>query len=235
MRLHNTIATRYVGTASLIKLKTPQEERTLLKNVRKEEKERVYRFSSDQQSVYQAGACSYVNFGGHGSGEASTISTQNVTDSLVGKTLLMQANIERDANIFVKDSESHWQIICVWQKGADALFKQYRALEKTLPKGANLETMVLTKEELLKKFMVKEEGLETTEQINAICQNSSYLMPNTRVHLYIDETWITVPKMFEAHVTLVRVTNRFCKHKFCNHSKCSFRRTQMRWWATSPL
>ena len=135
-------------------------------------------------------------------------------EQFIGKTLLIQASIERDAKTFIAEEESHCLIICVWQKGADALFKQYKEMEKTLPKGDNMETMVLTKEELLKKFMVKEEGLETTEQINAICQNSSYLMPNTRVHLYIDETWITVPKMFEAHVTLVRVTNRFCKHKF---------------------
>ena len=127
----------------------------------------------------------------------------------------MQANIERDARIFIAEEESHCLIICVWQKGADALFKQYRALEKTLPKGSNLESMVLTKEELLKKFMVKEDGIETTEQINFICQNSSYLIPNTKVHLYIDETWITVPKMFEAHVTLVTVViNIFTKHAY---------------------
>ena len=128
-------------------------------------------------------------------------------EQFIGKTLLMQANIERDAKTFIAEEESHCLIICVWQKGADALFKQYKALEKTLPKGANLETMVLTKDELMKKFMVDEELGETTYQINSICRNASKLVPTKSVHLYIDECWITVPKMFEAHLTLVSIPN----------------------------
>ena len=124
----------------------------------------------------------------------------------------MQANIERDAKIFIAEEESHCLIICVWQKGADALFKQYRALEKTFPKGANLETMVLTKEELLKKFMVDQETVETTYQINTICKNASKLVPTKSVHIYIDETWITVQKMYEAHLTLVRIINKSSCH-----------------------
>ena len=119
----------------------------------------------------------------------------------------MQANIERDAKIFIAEEESHCLIIRVWQKGADALFKQYKEMEKTLPKGANLETMVLTKEELMKKFMVDQETVETTYQINTICKNAAKLLPTKSVHIYIDETWITVQKMYEAHLTLVRVIN----------------------------
>ncbi len=77
LNLHNIIATRYVGGASLIRLKSAQEgfqaQKTLLKNIRKgmegEGMEKVYRLSSDQQAVYLAGQCSYNNFGGHGSGK----------------------------------------------------------------------------------------------------------------------------------------------------------------------
>ena len=118
----------------------------------------------------------------------------------------MQANIERDAKIFLEDGESHCQIICIWQRGADALIDQYQALSRrlrSLPRGDKLEIMVVTKEELMKKFMVKEEAVETTEQINAICKNSSQLIPNKEIHLYIDECWITVRKVFQAHITFV--------------------------------
>ena len=75
LALHNTIASRYVGAASLISLKTPQEgfqkHQALLKDVRKGYKtllEKAYRLSTDQQAVYHSGVGSYVNFGGHGSG-----------------------------------------------------------------------------------------------------------------------------------------------------------------------
>ena len=119
----------------------------------------------------------------------------------------MQASIARDANSFLEDVQSHKLIICIWQKGADALIDQYRDLEKSLPKGENLETMVLTKDELMKMakldFMVKDEGVSTTNQINAICKNISQLFPNKVKHLYIDECWITVPKKYSAHLTPV--------------------------------
>ena len=98
---------------------------------------------------------------------------KTLTDLLVGKTLLMQANIERDANIFVKDSESHWQIICVWQKGAHALIEQYRQLVKNLPKEDNLEITVVTKDELMTMamldYMVQNDFADTATQINRIC------------------------------------------------------------------
>ena len=75
LALHNTIASRYVGAASLISLKTPQEgfqkHQALLKDVREGYKtllEMTYRLSTDQQAVYHSGVGSYVNFGGHGSG-----------------------------------------------------------------------------------------------------------------------------------------------------------------------
>ena len=76
MTLHNTIATRFLGAASLIKLKTSEEgfhmERKQMQNVRErrveEHVEKVYSLSREQQAVYQAGTWSYVNFGGHGSG-----------------------------------------------------------------------------------------------------------------------------------------------------------------------
>ena len=76
LALHNTIAARYVGAASLISLKTPEEglrkQRSLMRRVKeghKGELEKIYRMSSDQQSVYHAGLTSYITFGGHGSGQ----------------------------------------------------------------------------------------------------------------------------------------------------------------------
>ena len=76
LALHNTIAARYVGAASLISLKTPEEglrkQRSLLRRVKeghKGELENIYRMSHDQQSVYHAGLTSYATFGGHGSGQ----------------------------------------------------------------------------------------------------------------------------------------------------------------------
>ena len=75
LALNNTIATRYVGAASLISFKTPQEgfqkHKTLLNDVRegyKGQLGKVYRLSTDQQAVYHSGVGSFVNFGGHGSG-----------------------------------------------------------------------------------------------------------------------------------------------------------------------
>ena len=118
---------------------------------------------------------------------------------------MMEATIARDAQTFVKDMDSgvsYLQIICVWQKGADALIKLYRRLEGSLPKAANLETMVVTKEELIKMVRVKDEET-TTHQINKICKNVSDLYQDKETHVYIDECWITVLKKFTAHLTQV--------------------------------
>ena len=119
----------------------------------------------------------------------------------------MQANIERDAKIFLEDGESHCQIICIWQKGANALLEQYRALAKTLPKGDKLETMVVTKDELMKMamldYLIQDEGLATANQINAISRNITQRFYDKLIHIYIDECWITIPKKFEAHITKV--------------------------------
>ena len=75
-RLHNIIAARYVGGASLISLKTPQEgfskQGALLKKVRAGYEglgETVYMLGREQQAVFQAGLRNYSNFGGHGSGK----------------------------------------------------------------------------------------------------------------------------------------------------------------------
>ena len=75
LALHNIITSRYVGAASLISLKTPQERfqkhQALLNDVREGYKtllEKAYRLSTHQQAVYHSGVGSYVNFGGHGSG-----------------------------------------------------------------------------------------------------------------------------------------------------------------------
>ena len=125
--------------------------------------------------------------------------------------MLLQASIIRDAQNIVADKDSliqHLQIICIWQKGADALIKQYHQLASTLPKGENLEVMVVTKEELMKRFKVNEETIETTYQINTICENISLLIQNQRIHLYIDECWITVPKKFSAHLTPVSYVSK---------------------------
>ena len=89
----------------------------------------------------------------------------------------MEASIARDAQTFVADTASgvsYLQILCIWQRGADGLIERYRQLEKSLPTGDNLETMVLTKEELMRKVRVKDEET-TTQQINEICKNVSLL------------------------------------------------------------
>ena len=74
-RLHTTIAARYVGAGSLITLKTPQEgfmkQAVQLNNIREGYQgmvEKVYRMSGEQRAIFQGGLCSFVNFGGHGSG-----------------------------------------------------------------------------------------------------------------------------------------------------------------------
>ena len=86
----------------------------------------------------------------------------------------MQSSINRDAEDIVSDPDSglHSFNLCVWQEGAYALLEQYKDLASRLPKSNNLEVSVLTKKELMKKFRVKEEAIETTFQINAICENA---------------------------------------------------------------
>jgi hypothetical protein len=137
--------------------------------------------------------------------------------SFAGKSLLTEACIVRDSQAIVADQDSgtkHCQIICVWQKGADALIEQYRQLEGRLPKADNLEVMVVTKEELMRKFRVggvpvefrwSSGSVETTYQINSLCYNISQRLKDKEVHLYIDECWITVPKKYNAHLTQVCV------------------------------
>ena len=75
MSLHAIVSARYVGAASLIPMKAPQEgfqkQGKVLEDTREGYKgkvERVYRLSKDQQAVFQAGLQNYTNFGGHGSG-----------------------------------------------------------------------------------------------------------------------------------------------------------------------
>ena len=118
---------------------------------------------------------------------------------------MMEASIARDARNFCADTESgvsYLQIICIWQMNADALIKQYRRLEASLPKADNLETMVMTKEELMRMVRVDDEET-TTHQINKICKNISEGFQDREVHVYIDECWITAPKKFTAHLTQV--------------------------------
>ena len=102
----------------------------------------------------------------------------------------------------------HLLIVCVWQKGADALLSEYRDLETSLPKVENLEVLVLTKDELMKRFKATvQENEATTNQINTVCHNIGSLV-NKQVHLYIDEVWVTVPKTFSAHLSMVCILNQ---------------------------
>jgi hypothetical protein len=212
--LHITIASRYVGGASFISLKTPNEgflkQGALMKKIKDGytgQVEKIFMLGREQQAVFHAGLHNYANFGGHGSGEHKINHIYKYTLlHIIGKTVLLQASIVRDAQNIVADNDSvtnHLQILCIWQKGADALTEQYNQLESALPKCDNLEVMVLTKEELMKRFKVKDQAIETTYQINAICENISHFVKDKQVHLYIDECWITVPKKYAAHLTPV--------------------------------
>ena len=121
--------------------------------------------------------------------------------------MLKQASIRQDAETIVKkpDGRSHLQVVCVWQEGADALIEQYKDLARNLPKADNLEVMVVTKKEVMKKFRVNEEVIDmsTTYQINSICKNISMVVKDKTVNFYIDECWVTVPKKFSPHLTEV--------------------------------
>jgi hypothetical protein len=202
--LNTMIGARYVGGASLIRLKTPKEgfsmQGKLLKMIRtgyEGQLEKVFMMGREQQAVFQAGLPNYCNFGGHGS----------------GKTVLLQSSITRDANSIVADQASsinHLMILCVWQRGADALLSQYRELKSSLPKAHNLEVIVVTKEELTERYMANIQQFEpTTDQINGICQNINSIVKHKEVHLYIDELWVTVPKTFSAHLTPVSISNKY--------------------------
>ena len=74
--LHYIIGARYVGGASLISFKTPQEgfskQGDLLVKIRvgyQGQVEKVLMLGREQQAVFQAQLTSYCNFGGHGSGK----------------------------------------------------------------------------------------------------------------------------------------------------------------------
>ena len=98
----------------------------------------------------------------------------------------MEASIAQDAQTFVADTASdvsYLQILVIWQKGAYGLLDRYRQLEKILPNGDNLETMVLTKEELMQKVRVKDEET-TTQQINEVCKNVSLLYQVVLVQMH---------------------------------------------------
>ena len=121
--------------------------------------------------------------------------------------MLIQACIKRDVEEISRDpdrSTSHLVIICIWQKGADALIQQYKDLANSLPKASNLEVKVLTKEELLSMCNAHDQATEmTTYQINAICRNLSQQHPHKAVHLYVEECWITVSRRLLPHTTQV--------------------------------
>ena len=75
-RLNYMIGARYVGGASLINLKTPEEgfskQETLLKKIRagyEHQVDKVFMMGREQQAVFQSGLSNYSNFGGHGSGK----------------------------------------------------------------------------------------------------------------------------------------------------------------------
>ena len=74
-KLNTLIGARYVGGASLIRLKTPRDgfsvQGSLLKKIRtgyEGQLEKVFMMGREQQAVFQAGLTNYCNFGGHGSG-----------------------------------------------------------------------------------------------------------------------------------------------------------------------
>jgi hypothetical protein len=75
LALNTRIGARYLGGASLIRLKTPDEgfslQELLLQKIRtgyEGQLEKVSMMGREQQAVFQAGLTNYCNFGGHGSG-----------------------------------------------------------------------------------------------------------------------------------------------------------------------
>ena len=124
-----------------------------------------------------------------------------------GKTVLLQASIERNAKKIVDDEDNantNLMIICVWQEGADSLLSQYEEFSKTLPKSSNLEVMVVSKEKVMKTFKATMQEVEaTTNQLNRLCKNISTMVKNKNVHLFVDDCWVTVPKKYKPHLTAV--------------------------------
>ena len=127
---------------------------------------------------------------------------------------MLQANIQRTVKKIVDDQEptnNLLVILCVWQPGAKALHREYKSLVATLPQASNLEVIVVSREELMVDFHVTQQEIEsTTLQMNSVCQNISTMVPDKKVHLFVDECWITVPKKFSPHMTQVW---DFQKHK----------------------
>ena len=126
---------------------------------------------------------------------------------------MLQSSIVREAQAIMADQGSninHLMILCIWQKGADALLNQYKQLSSSLPKANNLEVVVLTKEELMRRFKATVQEFEpTTNQINTLCSNIDAFVKDQQVHLYIDEVWVTVPKSYSAHLTPVSILNKY--------------------------
>ena len=80
VHLNTMIGARYIGGASLIKLKSPSEgfskQRNVLKKIRSDyekQGEKVFRMGPEQQALFQSGVTNYCNFGGHGSGRDRTL------------------------------------------------------------------------------------------------------------------------------------------------------------------
>jgi hypothetical protein len=96
-------------------------------------------------------------------------------------------------------------VVCVWQEGADALLQAYRQMAASLAMPTNLTIVVVNKSDLLKRYRVEDAqiGIETTFEINKICQNASLMETGKEVSIFIDECWVTVPKRFSAHNTTV--------------------------------
>ena len=126
---------------------------------------------------------------------------------------MLQASIFRDAQTIIAEQGSgtnHLMVLCIWQRGEDALLCQYQQLQSSLPKAGNLEVIVVTKEELMKRFKATLQEFEpTTNQINTLCSNIDAFVKDQQVHLYIDEVWVTVPKSYSAHLTPVSILNKY--------------------------
>ena len=78
LELNKIIGARYLGVASLIKLKNPSEgfskQATVMKKIRSDyekKEEKVMMMGPEQQAIFQSGVKNYSNFGGHGSGKNS--------------------------------------------------------------------------------------------------------------------------------------------------------------------
>ena len=62
----------------------------------------------------------------------------------------------------------------------------------------------------MQRFMATfQENEATTDQLNSVCRNIGSLVANKHVKLFVDELWVTVPKTYSAHLTMVNVLNNF--------------------------